>query len=96
MDEIEVINNEADKRFEVLFDDGTVAMITYIRAGKTIIYTHTEVPESQGGKGIAGKMAFAALEFAKANGLRVQAMCPYVKKYVSQHPEYHSITNGFE
>jgi predicted GNAT family acetyltransferase len=95
MDEIEVINNEAEKRFEVLFDDGTVAMITYIRAGKTIIYTHTEVPESQGGKGIAGKMAYAALEFAKANGLRVQAACPYIKKYVSQHPEYHSITNGF-
>ena len=95
MDEIEVINNEAEKRFEVLFDDGTVAMITYIRAGNTIIYTHTEVPESQGGKGIAGKMAYAALEFAKANGLRVQAMCPYVKKYVSQHPEYHSVTNGF-
>jgi uncharacterized protein len=95
MSEIQVNNNEAEKRFEVVFDDGSVAMIQYIRADKTIIFTHTEVPESQGGKGIAGKMAYAALEFAKANGLRVQAMCPYVAKYIRERPEYHSITNGY-
>lgn len=34
MGEIEVTNNEAEKRFEVVFDDGSVAMIKYIRAGK--------------------------------------------------------------
>lgn len=92
---IVVVNNEEEKRFEVVLGE-SLAMIEYQRAGKNIIYTHTEVPEAFEGKGIAKKMAFAAMEFAKDNGLKVQALCPFVAKYVREHPEYHSITWGYE
>jgi len=94
-DNIEVTNNEAKKRFEVSLGDD-LAMIEYQRAGSNIIFTHTEVPVAFEGQGIAKKMAFAAMEFAKDNGLKVQALCPFVAKYVREHPEYHSITWGYE
>jgi predicted GNAT family acetyltransferase len=92
---ITVINNEEKKRFEVKLED-ELALMQYQRAGKNIIFTHTEVPVAFEGKGIAGKMAHTALEFAKENGLKIQALCPYVAHYVREHPEYHSITWGYE
>ena len=92
---ITVVNNEEKKRFEVKLGD-ELALMNYQRAGKNIIFTHTEVPEAFEGHGIAGKMAHTALEFAKESGLKVQALCPYVAHYVKEHPEYQSITWGYE
>jgi len=40
-------------------------------------------------------MAKAALEYAKAEGLRVRPMCPYIAAYIQRHPEYQSITEGY-
>lgn len=93
--EITVVNNSDENRFEVRLGDA-LAVIEYNIAGNNIIFTHTEVPVEFEGKGIAGKMAYAAMEYAKNSGMKVQALCPYVKNYVTKHPEYHDITWGFE
>ena len=92
---INVVNNADKRRFEVALGND-IAMIEYQRAGNNIIYTHTEVPEAFEGKGIATRMAYAAMEYAKENGFKVQALCPFVDKYVKEHPEYQSITWGYE
>lgn len=94
LEQLEVRNNASAKRFEVQIGKET-AIMEYMLAGPYIIFTHTEVPEALEGQGIAGKMAFTALEHAKATGLRVQALCPYVASYVANHPEYQSITLGY-
>lgn len=91
---IEVHHNPDAKRFEVRLD-GEIAMIEYMRAGTNIIYTHTEVPPAFEGRGIANALAYSAMEYAKAEGLKVQALCPFVAAYVRKHPEYHSITWGY-
>ncbi|MGB7339414.1 MAG: GNAT family N-acetyltransferase [Phototrophicaceae bacterium] len=94
-DDLTVVRNEEKNRFEIDLGDG-LAMVEYMIAGQNIVFTHTEVPVGHEGKGIASKMAYQALEYAKAEGLKVQALCPFVKKYVSEHPEYHDMTWGFE
>jgi predicted GNAT family acetyltransferase len=91
-DSIEVINNPAASRFEVQLGDGKLAQLIYRMEGDRIIMVHTEVPDEFGGRGIAGKMAHAALEYAKAQQYSVVAQCPYVKAYIERHPEYQSIT----
>lgn len=93
---MEVKNNTDAKRFEVDLGDGKLAMIEYMLAGKNIIFTHTEVPEEFEGQGIANQMAHEALEHAKENGYKVQPLCPFVAAYIRKHPEYQSITWGFE
>lgn len=93
--QLEVSNNPEEKRFEVLLDD-KIAMVEYMIAGQNIIFTHTEVPPEFEGLGIAGKMAYVALEYAKAKGYKVQALCPYIASYVAKHPEYQSITWGYD
>lgn len=95
MDNLNIVHNTDEKQFEITLGDGSLAKIEYQLAGKNIIYTHTEVPEAYEGQGIASKLAHHVMEYAKENHLKVQALCPFVKKYVDEHKEYHSITWGY-
>lgn len=94
MGEQDVKHNMAEKRFEVQLGDA-LALMEYMRAGNNIIFTHTEVPEAFEGQGVANEMAYVALEYAKAEGLKVQPLCPFVALYIRKHPEYQPITWGY-
>ncbi len=94
LSKLEVIHNQEKKRFEIQIGD-QIAMVKYILGSSEIIFTHTEVPEAFEGHGVAGKMAKVAIEYAKAQGLRIRPMCPYMAAYIKRHPEYHSITAGY-
>ena len=94
LSKVEVVHNAAQKRFEIQLGD-QIAMVKYILGSSEIIFTHTEVPEAFEGQGVASKIAKVAVEYAKAQGLRIRPMCPYMSAYIQRHPEYHSITAGY-
>jgi len=94
-DNLNIVNNTEKKRFEAQLDGDDLALIEYSIAGKNILYTHTEVPSEYEGQGIATQLAHAVMEYAKNEGFKVQALCPFVNKYVSENPEYHDITWGY-
>ena len=48
---------------------------------------HTEVPEKGQGKGIAGALARAAFEHARAVNQMVIPTCSFVITYLKRHPE---------
>jgi predicted GNAT family acetyltransferase len=83
----DVTNNAAKSRFEVHRDGGT-AYLSYHQGPHTIALTHTEVPASFEGQGVGGKLARAALEFARAQNLKVIPQCQFVVSYLRRHPEY--------
>lgn len=87
---LEVKNNTSAQRFEVQLGD-KVGVIHYLKEGSTYIFTHTEVPKEFGGQGIADRMAYVALETAKAEGAMVIPQCPFVKAYIQRHKEYGSL-----
>lgn len=74
-------------RFE-LERDGKVAYLEYTLAGNILALLHTEVPESLRGHGVASSLAHTALEWARANGKKVDIICPSVFEYLAKHPEY--------
>jgi hypothetical protein len=94
LDALQPVVNPDQNRFEIRLGDD-VAMIEYLPQGKTLVMHHTEVPPAFEGKGVAAKLAKFALDWAQANGYKVNALCPYVKGYVIKHPEYHGFTWGF-
>lgn len=51
-------------------------------------FTHTFVPESARGKGVANKLIKEGLCYAEENGKKVVATCPVVKKYIHKNPDY--------
>jgi predicted GNAT family acetyltransferase len=87
---VEVKDNAAEERYEAEID-GQIAVIEYERARDGIIFLHTEVPAALEGHGIAGRMAHVALEDARARGLAVIPLCPFVASYMRRHPEYQAL-----
>jgi hypothetical protein len=90
---IEVVNNEAEQRFEAHVQ-GQTAFLAYRRFPDRLVLVHTEVPPALEGKGIAGKLVARALDLARAAHLRVIPLCPYVASFVRKHPEYHDLLSA--
>jgi uncharacterized protein len=82
-----VRDNAALRRFE-LDTEGGVAFAIYARADGVITFLHTETPRPLRGRGIASALIRGALEIARAEGLKVRALCPFVSNYVARHPEF--------
>jgi len=86
----QVENNAAAGRFEAVVD-GQLAQAQYRRVGERILFTHTEVPEQLEGRGIAAQLARSGLDFARAEGLTVVPLCPFIASYIERHPEYQDL-----
>lgn len=68
--------------------DGQLAWLEYVPGEDRITIVHTVVPEAIGGRGIAGELVRAALDHARASGLKVVPRCSYAAAYFDRHPEY--------
>ncbi|HKV60649.1 MAG TPA: GNAT family N-acetyltransferase [Candidatus Acidoferrum sp.] len=90
LEHLSVTHNQEDRRFELVVD-GLRTLLTYRRFGERIFFDHTEVPVALEGKGLAAKLARVALDFARANHMRVVPLCPYVSSFIWKHPEYQDL-----
>lgn len=82
----EVTHNAAAQRFEARIQ-GWRCRLDYVRQDGVLALVHTEVPPALEGRGIAARLVAAALEHARAAGLRIRPVCSYVRVYVNRHPE---------
>jgi predicted GNAT family acetyltransferase len=83
---IEVQHNTDASRFEAVVE-GQVCMASYRIFGKVMMLTHTGVPRALRGRGIAAQLVQAALDHARARGLKVRPDCSYSEAYMQRHPE---------
>jgi predicted GNAT family acetyltransferase len=74
-------------RFE-LEREGEVATLDYTLAGKILGLTHTEIPKTLRGSGVATTLVKSALDWAREHQLKVDVTCPFVAEYLRTHPEY--------
>ncbi len=89
-DDLIVHHDPAHERFEIRLD-GAVAVLEYRLRRRNMFFVHTEVPDLMKGRGIAEKLARTGLDFARAQGLRVIALCPYVAAFIQRHSEYQDL-----
>jgi predicted GNAT family acetyltransferase len=64
----------------------------YELAAGEMTFTHTFVPPELRGRGIAEALVRTALEYAKAERLRVIPACSYVATFIRRHREYVQLT----
>ena len=86
-DDIRVENNESEQRFQIGSGEA-VAFLQYELSDGGMALTHTEVAPELEGRGLAAKLAQAALEHARERGLKVVPACSFVATYIRRHPEY--------
>ncbi len=82
------------QRFEIDLGGG-VAEIDYRISGDTMAMYHTGVPPAYQGQGIAAIITEYALDWAKANGYKVNPLCSYIRIYIQRHPQYQENAVGF-
>jgi predicted GNAT family acetyltransferase len=71
--------------------DGTdaEAELTYSRSGpKLVIADHTDVPGVFRGQGLGRLLATRMVEDARRDGVKIYALCPFVKAERGKHPEW--------
>lgn len=91
-EQIAVRDNPTRGRFEATVA-GHLAVAEYQREGDTIIFTHTEVPETLRGQGVGEQIARYALDQAREQGLRVVPQCPFIAAFIRRHSEYQSLVD---
>jgi predicted GNAT family acetyltransferase/glutaredoxin len=87
----EVVDVPEKSRYELRLDGHLIGVAAYRRRDGLIALTHTEVAESCEGRGCGSRLAAAALDDARRQGLRVLPLCPFIAHYVEQHPEYQEL-----
>ena len=65
--------------------DGQTAFLTYERDDGVVAMTHTIVPRELEGRGIAGALTRTAVEWARGQGLRIDAQCSYVRSWLQKN-----------
>jgi predicted GNAT family acetyltransferase len=81
MSELNIQHDSAGQRF-ILSEGNASALLDYQLAGGQIDFCHTYVPPEFRGKGLAEKLVRHALNWAKDNGLQIQASCSYVQRFL--------------
>jgi predicted GNAT family acetyltransferase len=90
---IQIRDNPEQTRFEAQIGD-SIAIAQYRLSGKTMTFTHTEVPEALQGQGVGSSLVKAALEHARTQNYKVGPLCQYVAEYIQRHPEYADLVSA--
>lgn len=90
MDALDIRHQPARGRFHAEVD-GHACVLDYTLADGRMRIRHTVVPQAVGGRGIAGALVRAALDWARASGLRVVPDCSYAAGFIQRHPEYQDL-----
>jgi predicted GNAT family acetyltransferase len=82
-----VVDNPSAGRFELTID-GRTAFAAYTASGRSIVFTHTEVPAEMQGKGVGSTLARGALDAARSRNAEVVPLCPFMASFIRSHPQY--------
>jgi uncharacterized protein len=88
MDEVRVVDNPAARRYELWVGETLAGRIIYRPRTDSLALVHTSVEEAFEGRGLGGRLVAAALDDARARGLKVVPICPFVRSYLERHPGY--------
>ena len=88
-----VVHNASLRRFEDQTGDASSSFLSYTFEGDCVVFDHTFVPEALRGRGIAAKLARAALEEARQRRWKVVPRCMYVAAFIKRNPEFADVVD---
>ena len=75
-------------RYEIRDGDQLLGHADYERRGESVVFTHTEVDQDSGRKGLGSTLVQGALDDVRAKGGSVVAECSFVRGYIEKHEQY--------
>jgi predicted GNAT family acetyltransferase len=88
----DVVQNQELDRFELVIDGELAGYAAYELTDTAIIFTHTEIDGGQREHGLGGRLVREALDHVRnRTDYRVVAQCPFVSRWISEHPDYQDL-----
>ncbi|AEW94529.1 MULTISPECIES: GNAT family N-acetyltransferase [Streptomycetaceae] len=81
----------AAHRFEARVGGDLAGFASYLRSAGLIAFVHTEVDPAYEGRGVGSALVRGGLDTARAAGLRVVPVCPFVASWIEGHPGYREL-----
>ena len=78
-------------RFVLQRDGRDVAQLVYAGQGPVVTLVHTEVDPIMRGTGAGKTLVEEAVQWARTEGKRLVARCPYAKTVFDKTPEYKDV-----
>ena len=75
-------------RFDLYLNGEHAASLSYRWTLATRTLTHIEVDDGFEGTGVGSRLVAEALDMTRAEGLKVDPQCPFVRRFIEQNPEY--------
>ena len=86
------VTQESD-RFSISVDGQKVGFVEFADRDGQRVFTHTEVLDEFGGRGLATILVDEALTESRDAGLRIVAVCPLVVAFVKKHHEFDDVVD---
>ncbi len=83
----EVRQDPDGTRFVVRVDGEVAGYAEYVLEDGTATFTHTVVDPAYEGQGLGSRLVAGVLASARAQGLVVVPVCPFVRSWLQRHPE---------
>lgn len=85
---IEIVHATDRSEFIASDERGEIGKLQYVLGDGVIDLRHTVVQPAAEGHGVGSHLVTAALDHARATGLRVIPTCTFVPGVIARHPEY--------
>ena len=82
-----IVHDEGNQAFTTVVD-GQTCVVDYRLQGNIMTITHTGVPQSVGGRGIAATLTRFAVQVAEAKQWKVSPACSYADAWFRRNPKY--------
>jgi uncharacterized protein len=86
--ELQVADNPEHEQYEIRADGQIAGVLEYELKDGVIAFLHTETDPRFRGHGVAGHLIQSSLEAARERHLAVLPYCPFVRRWLAEHPEY--------
>ena len=92
--DISVTDNPEARRYEITVDGRRVGLAEYRLRPGVMAFVHTEIEPRLGSQGLGTRLVREALDDARARGLAVRPVCPFVADFIKRNPEYADLVQG--
>jgi predicted GNAT family acetyltransferase len=88
---IEIRDEREEGRYTAYLNGVRLGHATWVKVHDTVVLPHAEVDRAWEGRGIGSLLARRAFEDARADGLTVLPLCPFMKRWAELHPDYRDV-----
>ena len=93
-DDVRVLDDPDRLAYRITVGDREAGVLLYGQRDNRLVFHHTEIDPAFDGQGLGSKLVAGALDDVRARGLVVVPLCPFVRRYIAQHPEYADLVHA--